>query len=140
MDDALELLDLAVTGVAMVASAPLLNDELKVAVLGIQRHIDKLKVIHSGLVNEADRRRVWEGTGARDMAEWLAGKSKTSHGDAMSRVKLGAALKASEALRKAAEDGEVSAATAESLFDTAEWIWLYQHFGFTGDYEFIYFE
>ena len=32
------------------------------------------------------------------------------------------------------------ALTAESFFDTAEWIWLYGHFGYTGDYEFIYFE
>jgi ubiquinone/menaquinone biosynthesis C-methylase UbiE len=32
------------------------------------------------------------------------------------------------------------ALTCESFFDTAEWIWLYQHFGYTGDYEFIYFE
>jgi SAM-dependent methyltransferase len=32
------------------------------------------------------------------------------------------------------------ALTAESFLDTAEWIWLYRHFGYTGDYEFIYFE
>lgn len=32
------------------------------------------------------------------------------------------------------------ALTAESFFDTAEWIWVYNHFGYTGDYEFIYFE
>lgn len=32
------------------------------------------------------------------------------------------------------------ALTCESFFDTAEWIWLYDHFAFTGDYEFIYFE
>jgi ubiquinone/menaquinone biosynthesis C-methylase UbiE len=32
------------------------------------------------------------------------------------------------------------ALTAEAFFDTAEWIWLYNHFGYTGDYEFIYFE
>ncbi len=32
------------------------------------------------------------------------------------------------------------ALTCESFFDTAEWIWLYTHFGYTGDYEFIYFE
>lgn len=32
------------------------------------------------------------------------------------------------------------ALTAESFFDTAEWIWLYSRFGYTGDYEFIYFE
>lgn len=32
------------------------------------------------------------------------------------------------------------ALTAESFFDVAEWIWMYEHFGYTGDYEFIYFE
>jgi len=32
------------------------------------------------------------------------------------------------------------ALTAEAFFDTAEWIWLYEHFGYRGDYEFIYFE
>jgi SAM-dependent methyltransferase len=32
------------------------------------------------------------------------------------------------------------ALTAEAFFDTAAWIWLYEHFGYTGDYEFIYFE
>lgn len=35
---------------------------------------------------------------------------------------------------------ECWALTAESFFDTAEWIWLFNHFGYTGDYEFIYFE
>ena len=32
------------------------------------------------------------------------------------------------------------ALTAESFFDKQEWIWLYEFFGYTGDYEFIYFE
>jgi len=32
------------------------------------------------------------------------------------------------------------ALTCESFFDTAEWIWLFEHFGYSGDYEFIYFE
>ena len=32
------------------------------------------------------------------------------------------------------------ALTCESFFDAAEWIWIYKEFGFTGDYEFIYFE
>ena len=32
------------------------------------------------------------------------------------------------------------ALTCESFFDTAEWIWLYNNFGYSGDYEFIYFE
>lgn len=32
------------------------------------------------------------------------------------------------------------ALTCESFFDHEEWPWLYNHFGYTGDYEFIYFE
>lgn len=32
------------------------------------------------------------------------------------------------------------ALTCESFFEPEEWIWLYRHFGYTGDYEFIYFE
>lgn len=35
---------------------------------------------------------------------------------------------------------ECWALTCESFFDTAEWIWLLNHYGYTGDYEFIYFE
>jgi SAM-dependent methyltransferase len=35
---------------------------------------------------------------------------------------------------------ECWALTCEAFYDTAEWIWLYNHFGYTGDYEFIYFE
>jgi len=32
------------------------------------------------------------------------------------------------------------ALTAEAFFDTDAWVWLYRHFGYSGDYEFIYFE
>ena len=32
------------------------------------------------------------------------------------------------------------ALTAESFLDTEEWVWLYREFGYSGDYEFIYFE
>jgi SAM-dependent methyltransferase len=35
---------------------------------------------------------------------------------------------------------ECWALTAESLMDVDEWKWVYDRFGFTGDYEFIYFE
>jgi ubiquinone/menaquinone biosynthesis C-methylase UbiE len=35
---------------------------------------------------------------------------------------------------------ECWALTCESFFNKNEWIWLYDHFGYTGDYEFIYFE
>ena len=32
------------------------------------------------------------------------------------------------------------ALTCESFFSKKEWIWIYNNFGYTGDYEFIYFE
>jgi SAM-dependent methyltransferase len=32
------------------------------------------------------------------------------------------------------------ALTCESFFDSEEWIWLYDNLGYSGDYEFIYFE
>ena len=32
------------------------------------------------------------------------------------------------------------ALTCESFFDVEEWLWIYKHFGYTGDYEFIFFE
>ena len=32
------------------------------------------------------------------------------------------------------------ALTCESFFDVEEWIWLYDRFGYTGEYEFIFFE
>ena len=35
---------------------------------------------------------------------------------------------------------ECWALTCESFFDTDEWIWIYNHFGYKGDYEFIFFE
>lgn len=35
---------------------------------------------------------------------------------------------------------ECWALTAESLFHVDEWTWLYHEFGYTGDYEFIFFE
>jgi len=35
---------------------------------------------------------------------------------------------------------ECWALTAESLFDATEWVWLFSEFGYSGDYEFIFFE
>ena len=35
---------------------------------------------------------------------------------------------------------ECWALTAESLLDVDEWLWFFNAVGYTGDYEFIYFE
>ncbi len=49
---------------------------------------------------------------------------------------------AMESYRNAAElfNLQCWALTAESFFTNEEWVWLYDHFGYTGDYELIYFE
>ena len=35
---------------------------------------------------------------------------------------------------------ECWALTAESILDTEEWLWIFERFGYQGDYEFIYFQ
>ncbi len=47
-----------------------------------------------------------------------------------------------EAYRNDAElfNLECWALTCESFFSPEEWIWIYKEYGYTGDYEFIYFE
>ena len=42
--------------------------------------------------------------------------------------------------RTRAVQSRMLGADRRALLHTSEWIWLYQHFGYTGDYEFIYFE
>ncbi|MDO9175284.1 MAG: DUF222 domain-containing protein [Actinomycetota bacterium] len=117
MRDELDLLDLAADAVAMVDPLALTVDELAHGSLALQRHLDRVRVLHARLVRAADNARVWQGTGSRDMADWLARQTKTSYGDASSRVRLGEALDQSPELADAVERGDVSAATAEALHD-----------------------
>jgi len=117
MNSAVHRLGLAISEFAASVSRGFSDDELLGAVVDVQRHLDQLAIAHSMLVHRADARRVWDGTGARDMADLLAGTTKTTRGEATSRVKLGAALNASAALRRAASKGDVSAATAIALHD-----------------------
>jgi hypothetical protein len=60
---------------------------------------------------------VWQGQAKRDMADWLSALTKTSYGDAASRVRLGEAMGASPELAGAVSAGEVTAATAEALHE-----------------------
>ena len=117
MRDSFDLLDLAADAVAMLDVSVLTADDLAFGSLALQRHIDRMKALHAGFVNAADHARVWDGTGARNMADWLAGATNTSYGDAASRVRLGHTLDQSPELAEAVQKGEVSAATAEALHD-----------------------
>ena len=117
MRDTLDLLDLAADAVAMLDLSVLSVDDLALGALGLQRHIDRMKALHAGVVNAADSARVWQGTGARNMADWMAGATNTSYGEAASRVRLGEALDQSPELADAVQKGEVSADSAEALHD-----------------------
>jgi hypothetical protein len=117
MQDTLDLLDLAADAVAMLELSVLSVDDLALGALGLQRHIDRMKALHAGVVNAADSALVWRGTGARNVADWMAGATNTSYGDAASRVRLGEALDQSPELAEAVQNGEVSAAAAETLHD-----------------------
>lgn len=118
MRSALDLLDWAADAVAGVDLGAADPQALADGALGIQRHIDRMKVLHARVLLEADKARVWQGSGSRNVADWLATKTNGSHGDATSRVKLGDSLERSPELADAVESGEVSTATAEALHDT----------------------
>jgi hypothetical protein len=117
MREALELLDLATDAVAMHDPQLLALDDLRDGILSLQQHIDRVKGIHARLVAAGDSAGVWHGQAKRNMADWLASLTKTSHGDAISRVRLGEAIGASPELADAVDSGEVSAATAEALHE-----------------------
>ena len=117
MREALELLDLATDAVAMHDPHLLTLDDLRLGIISLQQHIDRVKGIHARLVAAGDSAGVWQGQAKRDMADWLAALTKTSYGDAASRVRLGEAMGASPELADAVAAGEVSAATAEALHE-----------------------
>lgn len=117
MRDAIDLLDVAADAVAMLDPLALTAEDLAAGAIGLQRHIDRMKGLHARIVAAADSVGVWRTSSARNMADWLAGLTNTSYGDAASRVRLGEALGASPALADAVDQGEVTAATAEALHD-----------------------
>lgn len=118
MNDALELLDLATDAVAMIDVRSCTSAQLAGAALGIQRHLDRMRGVHARIVAAADEAGVWSGSGARNIADWLAGRTGTSYGDAASRVRLGEVLGQSPELAEAVDKGEITAASAEALHDT----------------------
>jgi hypothetical protein len=91
---------------------------LRQSILAVHAAAEQLRVVEAELLAEAKVREAWVGTGARDIADWLAGATKSSYGDAKRKERLGSAMKKSDALKAAVESGEVSADTAEQLAST----------------------
>ncbi|MEQ1873934.1 MAG: DUF222 domain-containing protein [Ilumatobacteraceae bacterium] len=105
----------AVAGVDLGAATP---QSLALGALGLQRHIDRMKALHATVLTAADRALVWQGTGARNIADWVSANTNTGYGDAVGRKKLADSLEKSPELAEAVKKGEVSAATAETLHDS----------------------
>jgi Domain of unknown function (DUF222) len=117
METALHSLDQAVRDLSRVCLDELDRSDLGVLAIRVGRHIDKMKMLHSRIVVEADRARSWQASGARDVEDWLSSKTGTSRGEAQSRKKLGEALDKSKDLSDAVDNDELSAAAAEQLHD-----------------------
>ena len=118
MRKALQLCDQATTAVARVDLGAATPQALALGALGIQRHIDKMKALHATVLTAADNAKVWQGSGARNIADWLSSNTNTSYSDAVGRKKLADSLNKSPELAAAVGKGEISAATAETLHDT----------------------
>src|SRR5512140_3247526 len=93
------------------------RDDRRAAILACQGLLDRVKVAQAKLIADATEQRDWAGTGYRDMADWLAGTTRSSYGDAKRKERLGAALGKSKDLDDAVSAGAITPDAAEALAD-----------------------
>ncbi len=117
METSLASLDRLIADLAAVELDVLSVDQLGAFAVSFGRGIDRLTAFHATVVRAADDRRVWSGSGARDVEDWLSSQTGVSRSTAMSRRKLGEALEQSERLGAAVALGELSAEAAVQLHD-----------------------
>jgi len=117
MDHALDLGAAAADELLAVQVGLLTRQQLALGVVRAQHVIDRFTLAHSQLIAAADRAGVWQGTGSRDMADWLANTTKTSFGTAKGLVELGETAAAAPEVAAAVASGELSAASAVTLHD-----------------------
>lgn len=120
MDSTLCQLAEAATAARELADACTNPVDIRRALIALQTHLDAITVTQATLLDTATRARAWEGTGARNIADWLAGKTNTTRSSANRKARLGAALGKSKKLAEAVDQGELSPDSAgelASLFD-----------------------
>jgi len=117
MDRALDLGDQAASALLAVDAALLTSQQLASGVVRAQHLIDLFTLAHAQLVAAADTAGVWQGTGSRDMADWLTNTTKTSYGAANGLIELGATVTAAPEVAAAVVAGELSAASATTLHE-----------------------
>jgi hypothetical protein len=94
--------------------------DLGPAILQIQTETDRLRIVQSRLLLEADRAQIWKTGGHRSIEDWLAAKGKTTLSAAGRQKKLGEALDKSKELADAVDAGEISPDTAGALLPTLD--------------------
>jgi len=112
--DALETAAVAAENLVDYCHGPV---SLRSALLALQTHLDRVSVVQAKLLAAAEASKAHEGTGARNSARWLAGKSNSSLGSARKKAELGEALAKSKTLDDAVSNGEVSPDSAAALHD-----------------------
>lgn len=117
MEIALELLDIAVDAVADTDLHTLDTHTLMTSTLQVQRQIDRLKAAHALMVTAVDRNGAWRSTGARNVADWLAGKANASKREARAQQRLGNTLDKHQQLADDVASGATSTATADAISD-----------------------
>ena len=71
--------DESLDGVGAVDLAGLHVDELAAGAVALQRLADRVQVALARVLAEADRAAVWQGSGAKNAAGWLAGATKSDY-------------------------------------------------------------
>ena len=117
MDEILDALDTAAVAAENLVEYCHGPVSLRSALLALQSHLDRVSVAQAKLLAAAEASKAHEGTGARNSARWLAGKSNSSLGAARKKAELGETLAKSKTLDDAVNKGEVSPDSAAALHD-----------------------
>jgi len=118
MEAALNLHQSGLDALATIDTATMTPTEIGHGLLQLQKHVDRLAVIHAKFCAEAANANIHAGTGHRDLASWLAANGKTSKGHAVRQQKLGEAMNASPKLSNAVASGSISPDAAGELLPT----------------------
>ena len=112
MDHGLDLSTAAADALLAVQIGTLTRQQLALGVIRVQQTIDLFTLAQAQFMAAADNAGVWQGTGARDIADWLTNTTQTSYGSAKGLLELGETADASPEVAAAVAAGELSAASA----------------------------
>ena len=115
---ALACIEQGLDALAAVDPGALHVADLAAGALELQRLADRVQVALARVLVRADRMAVWQGTGSKNAAGWLADATGSGYGAACDLLRLGDSLETSAALAAKVDGGEMSAATAVALHRT----------------------